>query len=105
MAGKSAFGGVAVDGSHIRMPARFVVAPPTPASEREGTLRALVDRQRLEIDTQRALIGQLRDATRQQADRIDMLELLLAPPGQRALARLRRSPWYVRLARRLQRAG
>jgi hypothetical protein len=36
-----------------------------------------------------------------QQQRIDLLERLLAPPGPRAWARLRRSPWHVRLLRAL----
>ncbi len=38
------------------------------------------------------------------AERIDMLEHLLAPPGPRAWARLRRSSRLVRFLRRLCRA-
>lgn len=52
-----------------------------------ATLVAITKRQRMLIE--------------RQADRIDLLEALLAPPGPRAMARLRRSAWPVRLARRL----
>ena len=47
-----------------------------------------------------------RDAViQQQAERIVLLEQMLAPPGPRGMARLRRSSWYVRIARRLGLVG
>ena len=60
-------------------------------SQREALLSAAIERQQQVI--------------RQQADRIDLLEHALAPPGRRARARLWRSPWYVRIGRALGLVG
>ena len=68
--------------------------PPLPGTVSERENRALRD----QVERQARLI----DA---QTDRIELLERLLEPPGWRGQARLRRSPWWLRLARRVGLAG
>ena len=64
--------------------------PPTPT----GDLLAEVLQLRKRVARQASLIEL-------QADRIDLLQALLAPPGHRGRARLRRTPWLVRVLRRV----
>ena len=66
-----------------------IPAPPPGARLREQ-VRRLQDR----VEQQARLIER-------QADHIDLLEQLVAPPQRRGLARLRRSPWWLRTMRRL----
>ena len=71
-------------------------------SEIDGIIGLLSAEMIPEEDARRERHARLIDA---QADRIELLERMLSPPGRRGLARLLRSPWWLRLARRLGMAG
>ncbi len=76
------------------MDAGAIAIPPPPYTDAE--------RQSLALRDQVARQARLIDA---QADRIELLEQMLDPPGRRGRARLRRSAWWWRLARRIGVAG